>query len=199
MQENVPILLVAFGGMLCLGGWVLFWFGTRLIGAVLGMGFGFGFGQVLSIAMGLDVNSAILVSLGCALLGALAGVVMARTAATLLFAVTGFLFGALLGRIGVQVYFVARDEQFVLSALPIAVILACAVALALLAIWLQRTIVIMVTSYMGASLLAAGWAIVPERLPWFLLSVFVGSVIWQTILVTRLIPSKPSPEPEHTN
>jgi hypothetical protein len=190
MHENVPILLVAAGGMLCLGGWVLFWFGSRLIGTVLGMGFGFGFGQVLSLVMGLDADTAVLVSLGCAALGALGGLVLARTASTLLFAVTGFLVGALLGRIAVQIYFVVQDDPFRFTSLAIAAILGCAVLVALLAMWMQRSIVIIVTSYVGATLFAVGWEIVPSRLPWFLLSVFAVSVIWQTILVTRLIHTR---------
>lgn len=190
MDPNLQVIIVILGAAMCVGGWVLFWVGSRLIGIVFGMGFGFVFGQLLAIAMDLQGQGVGLVLVACSLMGAIGGFFLMRAATTLMFALIGFLFGALLGRIGIQVYNVVQDLPFQLSAISIATILASGVAMALLALWLQKAIVVVVTSYMGAAFLTTSVPWLAAHYPWGFLGVFVIAALWQTILVTRLLESK---------
>ena len=195
-DPNLQLVIVIVGVALCVGGWVLFWVGSRLLGIGLGMGFGFGFGQLLIMAMDLHGSGVPLVMLSCSLLGAIGGFFLMRATTTVMFGLTGFLFGALLGRVGVQVHTVVRDVPFEYNAMVVGAILLTAGVVAVLAIWLQKSIVVMVTSYMGAGFLVTGIPAVAEHLPWSFLAIFAGAVLWQGFLVTKLIEGKPRPQPE---
>ena len=189
MQSEAEVILTIFGAALCLGGWVIFWMGSRLVGMALGMGFGFVFGDLLAILLKLPAGSAALVLFGCTLMGAFGGLFAMRAVTNFVFALNGFLFGALLGRMGADVYFQIKHAPFDFTGPVIAAILAGAIAMALLAIYLQKHIVIVTTSYIGAAFLTASIRFFLHHKPWSFLCIFLAAIIWQVILVTRLLDS----------
>lgn len=193
MDQNFQVLIAIFGAALCLGGWVLFWVGSRLIGVAIGMGFGFVFGEALCYVLKLHASPVPLVLLACSLLGAIGGIFFVRAVTALLFGLMGFLFGALIARVGVDLYYATKETEFAFTPAVIAIILGSGVLLAIFAIVLQKAIVIIVTSYIGASFLVLGVPAAAAHMPVAFLAIFVASVIWQAILVTQLIPDKPPP------
>lgn len=193
MDQNFQVLIAIFGAALCLGGWVLFWVGSRLIGVAIGMGFGFVFGEALCYVLKLQGTAVPLVLLACSLLGAIGGVFFVKAVTALLFGAMGFLFGALIARVGVDLYFSTKDMEFAFSPPVIAIIVGSGVMVAILAIVLQKAIVIIVTSYVGASFLVLGVPAAAAHMPIAFVGIFIVSVLWQAILVTQLIPDRPPP------
>jgi hypothetical protein len=193
MDPNSHVFFVIFGAALALGGWVVFWFSTRLLGLTAGLGFGFAFGQLLATVIQVQGPTATLVLLACSLLGAVGGFFFMRAVTAFFFALVGFLFGALLGRVGLQAYLLATTGEYVLTSIGIGVILGTGVVFAILGVVLQRSITILVTSFAGATFLVAGLPIRADREIWYFVGMFAASVIWQTILVTYLLVDRPKP------
>lgn len=187
MQSEEQVIYTILGAALCLGGWIIFWLGSRIIGLALGMGFGFAFGQLLSLVLKLDPNATLLVLLACSLMGAFGGFLLMRVTTMFLFALSGFLFGALLGRLAADYYFISRGESFQFT-MPVSVSIAAAGALvAALAVWMQKYIVIIITSYVGATFLVGGVEFLARGMPWSFPALLLVAIAWQVLLVTRLI------------
>ena len=199
LDPNIQVTITILGAALCVGGWVLFAVGSRLFGIAIGMGLGFVFGQILAFAMDLHGTGVALVLVACSLLGAVGGLFLMRAATTLMFGLMGFLFGALLGRIGVQIYNVVENRPFQVDAITVGAILLTAVVVGLLALWLQKAIVVVITSYMGAAFLSSSVPFLVENYPWGFIGVFAAAAAWQAFLVTRLLDAKiKAPKPEAT-
>ncbi len=182
MPEETEVLLTIFGMALCVGGWIIFHMGTRLIGLALGLGLGFAFGMLLAMALQIEESTASMIELGCALLGAFGGLLLMRAATTFTFGATGFLFGAMIGRLGSELWLQTQDLPFAFTQETVLAILASAAVVGLLAVWLKRMIVIVVTSFIGATFLAAGVPWLEAREPTSVLAVFVAAVVWQLFL-----------------
>ncbi|MCX7719062.1 MAG: hypothetical protein N2111_11775 [Candidatus Sumerlaeaceae bacterium] len=189
-QAQMLVIQTILGASLCLGGWVIVWAGTRLFGIVIGLGLGFVFGELLSLVLNLAPDQHQLTLLACSLLGAVAGIFLARIVTAGAFAVIGLLFGALLGRIGSEVFFVVTDSQFEWTRSVMGVVAVCAAVFALLAVFLQRFIIIVVTSYVGAAFLTGAFPALREHLVWWFLAFFTGAIVWQTLFVTKLASNK---------
>ncbi len=186
MPNEVEVLLTITGVALCLGGWVIFHLGTRLIGLSIGLGFGFGFGYLLALALQLEGDIASLVQAACALLGGFGGLLLIKAVTTFAFGATGFLFGALLGRLGGELWLQSQGTEFAFTQETVLIILGGAVAMGLLAVWLKRMIIVVVTSFMGATFLVAGIPWLGEREPASVLGVFLVAVAWQLLFAGRL-------------
>lgn len=192
METNVDVVLGIIGALLCLGGWVLFHVGSRLVGITIGMGFGFAFGSVLALILQLQPAGEQLVLLSCSLMGAIVGFFFVKFATTFLFALIGFLFGALLGRVGSEVHASITGSAYGLNT-PVAIGIAVSgFVVALLAVWLQKLILIVITSFVGATFLTAAMPNVQKVEVWVLLGIFSAALMWQFILARIILRSKPS-------
>jgi hypothetical protein len=189
-QAQMLVIQTIIGAALCLGGWVIVWAGTRLLGIFIGLGFGFVFGEVLALVLDLAPDPHQMTTLACSLIGAVAGIFLARIVTAGAFAIVGLLFGALIGRVGAAVLFAASQSPFEFTPPVIAAIAITAVVFALLAVWLQRFIIIVITSYVGAAFLTGAFPALREHLVWWFLAFFTGAVVWQTLFVTKLASNK---------
>lgn len=199
ISENLAVELPGYSGaeatfvgvgiILLLFGWLVFRAGTRVLGVGLGVGLGFFVGEVLNIVLKIDRESGLLLTLACCAIGGIAALFLLRAVTNFLFALIGFLFGALLGRLGSEVYATMEGQEFVLSQESGMIILGVAVFTALLAVWLQRLIMILTTSYMGATFLVAG---VPALVayPWSFPAVLVSGILWQSSIMGRIFATK---------
>lgn len=180
---------VGVGVILLLFGWLVFRAGTRVLGMALGVGLGFFVGEVLNVVLKIDRESGLLLTLACCAIGGIAALFMLRAVTNFLFALIGLLFGALLGRLGAEVYASMQGHEFVFSQESGVVILGVAVATALVAVWLQRLIMILTTSYMGATFLVAG---VPGLVtyPWSFPAVLVAGILWQGSIMGRIFSTR---------
>lgn len=188
VQTQMETILTIAGALLCLGGWVIFYFGSRLAGIGVGLGFGFGFGELLSAILGVTGTHQDMLVLACCVVGAFAGLVLVRAVTAMLFFVTGFLFGAFIGRaLGIAAA-AMRDQPFAYDPTTITIVLVSALLVGLLAVWLQAHVIIVVTSFVGANFLVAGVDYLRQMPGPALLAVFVLGVMWQVAFVTRLAP-----------
>lgn len=186
-EAELEILLTIVGAALCLGGWVLFYVGSRVVGIGLGLGLGFVFGTALNIVLRVGGNAEQLVLLSCSLLGAIGGFFFVRVATNFLFAAVGFLFGALLARVGADIHFARQNQPFEFTPVIVGVIAGVGFAGALGAVWIQKLIIIIVTSFIGASFLAEGHTMPRAHEPIFFLAIMATAVIWQFFLVKQLL------------
>ncbi|MGI8905460.1 MAG: DUF4203 domain-containing protein [Candidatus Sumerlaeaceae bacterium] len=192
MQTETQVIYTILGAVLCLGGWAIFWLGSRLLGLALGMAFGFFFGDLLGLVLKLDENATVLVLLACSIMGAFGGLLLMRAATTFVFGLAGFLFGALLGRMGCEMYAEVKQETYAFTA-PIAVIvIAAGMVMGVLAFWMQKYIMILITSYVGSTFLVAGVEWLQQHEPWSVPGVTLLAIGWQMLLVMRLIADTPS-------
>lgn len=190
MPNEIDVLLTIFGVALCAGGWVIFHLGTKVLGLAVGLGFGFIFGVLLSLALKIQGDVAAMVDLACALLGGLGGLVLVRAVTTFAFGATGFLFGALIGRLGSELWLQSQGQEFAFTQEVVLTVLASATVMGLLAIWMRKFIMIVVTSFAGATFTTAGVAWLDQHRPTSLLGVFLLAVVWQTLLVNKLLVSR---------
>lgn len=194
LAQNESELVFTIGGLaLLLFGWIIFRLGSRLISVALGAGFGFFFGEVLNVVLEVDRNTGLYITIGCAMVGALFAIFMIRAATNFLFALIGFLFGALIGRVGAEIYMQSQQIEFAFNSQTGIIILATAGVTAIIAVWLQRLIMILITSYMGAVLLVAGVDYLSEQ-HWGFPVVLAGGIIWQGFILGRLFKRRPRAE-----
>jgi hypothetical protein len=132
------------------------------------------------------------VLLACSLLGAFGGVLVARAVSTFLFCLIGFIFGALLGRVGVQLYFHVQGIAYVLTTPVALVIVGCGAVVGVLTAWLQKYVMIVITSFVGATFLVAGVPALQHYALWAFAGTFLAAVLWQVVLVTQLLGDKPA-------
>lgn len=187
MQTDEQVIFTIIGTGLCLGGWAVFYLGTRVLGLALGLGFGFFFGELLAMVLKLDTQPANLVSLACALLGAFGGLVLMRATTTFAFGLAGFLFGALLGRLGLEIHAEVNRETFRFTTESSVIVLLAAATMGVLAVWLQKYVMIVITSYIGANFLVEGVDALAKAWPWSFLAILLAGILWQWVLVSRLL------------
>ena len=181
------------GGLaLLLFGWIIFKLGTRLFGIGLGGAVGFFLGEILNILLKIDRNTGLYVSIGCGIVGALAAMFFLRAVTNFLFAVIGFLVGALMGRIGAEIFSQMNHAEFGLNSQTGAIIIGLAIMMALLAVWMQRLIMIFATSYVGALFFVTS---IDElaALPWSFPAVLVAGILWQWMILGRLLKRRKKP------
>jgi hypothetical protein len=197
MQTDAQVIYTIYGAGLCLGGWAIFWLGSKLLGLALGLAFGFVFGDLLGLVLKLDANAALLVLLACSLLGAFGGLLLMRAATTFLFGLAGFLFGALLGRLGSELYAEMQHFDYAFNTNVAIAVAASGAIMAALTLLMRKYVIIVITSYMGATFLVAGLDFLTLRQPWSEVGVTLAAIFWQVLLVTQLIKSK-RPEMEYS-
>lgn len=181
-----PELVFALGGLaMLLFGWLIFRLGTRLLGVALGAGFGFFIGEVLGVVLQADRNTGLYITVACSIVGALGAIFLIKAVTNFLFALIGFLFGALVGRIGADIYAHSQQVPFELASEHGVIILVTAIVVALLAVLLQRWIMILITSYMGATFLVAGVDMLAQQ-PLAFPVVLVLGILWQGYAANRL-------------
>jgi len=191
MQTDEQVLYTIFGVGLCLGGWLLFWLGSRLVGLALGMAFGFVFGQLLTMVLNLQPNQAMLVLLACCLMGAFGGFLLMRAATTFVFGLAGFLFGVLIGRIGAEFHAIYYQNTAFGWSPPVSLAVAgSGIVMAILAVYMQKYIMVIITSYVGATFLVGGVEFLQKHMPWSFVCVLVSAILWQAILVGRLLADR---------
>ncbi len=185
VQTESELVFTVVGLALLLGGWIIFRLGTRLLGVGLGAGFGFFIGEVLNVVLKVDRNLGLYITIGCSAIGALGAIFMIKAVTNFLFALIGFLFGALIGRIAAEVQADVNQVEFALNSQSGVIILVAAVVTALMAVWLQRLIMILITSYMGATFLVAGVDYLSIQ-PWAFPAVLSAGIFWQGYVLGRL-------------
>jgi hypothetical protein len=192
MQTESDALFTIFGASLCLGGWIVFYMGSRLVGVALGAALGFVFGTAVGIVLKLPESPSMLIQLSCGLLGGFGGLVFMKAATSFLFGLTGFLFGLMLGRLGSEVYFEIRKMGFAFTNEVILAIVASGTIVGLLAVWMQKYIMILVTSFIGASFLSESVGFLKQHQPLSDAVLIVVAIFWQLLLVNWLLaPDKP--------
>lgn len=179
---NAQMIYFLFGMILCVGGWLALWLGTRLIGAVMGLGLGFVFGFVFSLVLGLDLGARSLVELGCSVMGAVGGIFFIRALNSFILALVGFLFGILFARLGIQVYCAAYNISYALTPQTALVLVIVGAVTAAGALWLRRGIAIVVTAFVGTSFVTASAPFLYQLLPWSFVGVLGGSLLIQNLL-----------------
>ncbi len=195
VQSESELLFTIAGLALLLGGWIIFRMGSKLLGVALGAGFGFFVGEILNVVLKVDRNQGLYITIGCSIVGTLAAMFMIRAISNFLFALIGLLFGALLGRLGSETYADYLGVEFVLNPQSGAIIGGVAIATALVAVWLQRLIMILITSYMGATFLVAGVAYLSMQ-PWAFPAVLAAGIVWQGFVLGRIMRRRPKPAKE---
>jgi hypothetical protein len=188
-QSGAELTFVIIGLVLLLGGWLVFRFGTRLLGIALGAAMGFFIGEVLNVILKVDRDLGLMITIGCSAIGGLAALIMIRAVTNLLFAIIGLLFGALLGRLGAEIYAAMHHTEFIFSKEAGLAIMAVAIVTAIAAIWLQRLIMILTTSYMGATFLVAGVDYLTAR-PMSFPVILTAGIIWQAFILGRIFVSR---------
>lgn len=194
VQSESELVFTISGLVLLLGGWLIFRLGSRLLSVGLGAGFGFFIGEVLNVILKVDRSLGLYITIGCCAIGALGAIIMIKAVTNFLFALIGFLFGALLGRLGCEIYADWHQLEFAITPESGVVILAAAGITAVIAIWLQRFIMILITSYMGATFLVAGVAYLSMQ-PWAFPAVLAGGIIWQGYVLDKILRRRPKPAP----
>jgi hypothetical protein len=96
-QTETETILTILGAVLCLGGWLLIWLGTRVAGISLGLAAGVLSGQVLAGLIGWNQEAFGWCLLGSGAVGAVAGLWVVRGTTRLMFGLAGLLLGALVG------------------------------------------------------------------------------------------------------
>lgn len=196
MRTDEQVLYTIIGIALCVGGWLLFWLGSRLVGLALGMAFGFGFGHVLGLVLKLQESPEMLVLLACSSMGAFGGFLLVRAATRFVFGLVGFLFGALLGRMGGEFYALYHEQDFVFTAPVVLSIVGSGLVVGVLAMYMQKYIMIVITSYVGATFTVGGVEFLQEHMPWSFVCVLIAAMAWQAVLVGRLISDRRCHDPE---
>ncbi|MGB9692737.1 MAG: hypothetical protein ACPL7D_11290 [Candidatus Sumerlaeaceae bacterium] len=186
---SADTLLLTFGVILCFGGWVALWLGSRLIGAVFGLGLGFVFGVAFSLALGMEAGAAALLQLGCSLMGAIGGVFFIRALNSFLLALVGFLFGILVARLILQMHAGLGGQPYTLTPQIAIILVVVGAAGAGGALWIRRTLAIVVTAFVGATFLCAGFAPLHDMLPWSFVALLLASLAIQMFL-SRLFSRK---------
>lgn len=187
VQTHVEVLVTIAGAALCLGGWLIFYFGSRLVGLGLGLGLGFVFGGLLSLLLELKGTHQDAVVLACSIVGAFGGLLLIRVVSSFVFFLMGFLFGSLIGRVGAAAWAASHGAEFAYDSTTITVILVSATLVALLAVWLQKYVMIVITSFVGANFLVSGVAYLRQMPLAAFIAVFVLAMLWQVVLVTSLV------------
>ncbi len=188
--------LLLAGGILCFGGWIALWVGSRLIGATIGLGLGFIFGVAFSMALGLEAGAAALVQLGCSVMGALGGIFFIRALNSFLLALVGFLFGILLARLGLQIHAGTTGHPYSLTPQNALILVLIGAAVAAIALWIRRTIAILITAFVGTTFLCAGVAPLHDMLPWSFLVLLLASLFVQTFF-SRVLARRRVAKPNH--
>lgn len=143
MVEPIGIALIAAGAVLLLFGAALSVYGVALLGAVLGGGAGFLIAPTIGGAVGVSGAGAAALAVA---VGAIAGVLVAYTLLKMVVAMAGFAVGCLLG------VYVVTDLAGVSGLGPEAgVAAATGLAVAFVALFLTKTALIGVTSFVGAA------------------------------------------------
>lgn len=186
---STDLTFVILGGVLLLFGWIIFRAGTRVFSLALGTGFGFFVGEVLNIILKVDRDYGLMITIGTSALGALLAFFMVRAVTNFLFALIGFLFGALLGRLIAEVHADMNQMEFVFTKEAGGAILVLGVVTGVLAIWLQRLIMILITSYMGATFVVAGVPLLSQY-PMAFPAVLVIGILWQAMIMGRIFSTR---------
>jgi hypothetical protein len=197
-MDEVNVIMTILGAGLCLGGWAIYWVGTRLIAMAFGLAMGFAFGQFVILSLGVNTDASNLILLSCTGLGAVAGLLLVRPVTTFLFVLAGFAFGVLLGRVGSQVYFMIQGWKFEFTTTVAGIILGSAAVFAALACFLQKYIMIVITSFIGAHFLVLCIPALsePRWQPYAFSALMIASCAWQILFVTKLAVDKPRRQTE---
>lgn len=185
VQSESELLFIVLGIALLLGGWLIFLLGTRILSIGVGVGLGFFIGEILSIVLKVDRNTGLYVAIGCAVMGGLGALLIIKAVSNFLFAVLGLLLGAMVGRIAAEVYADWHNIPFALNSQSAVIILPAAIISALAAIWMQRFIMILITSYMGSIFLAESIPYL-SRQAWGFIALFLFGIAWQLFVVGRM-------------
>ena len=192
MSATFEPALIIVGLVLCFFGWTLYWAGLRLMGAVCGAIAAAALVGIILLLTGSEPPYGGLV-VGCAIaavVGALVGVFLIKRAHYLLFFITGAIAGLAVAWLlepicteWVQSYVsgaVGRGLYFGLLSLTGG----------LLVLLTHRIVVIVLTAFGGALLVALG---LPSRYAvWFFLPLLLGSLLLQTGILAALgEPGKP--------
>jgi hypothetical protein len=113
-----------------------------------------------------------------------------RAATTFLFGIAGFLFGALLGRLGCELYAEMQHFDYAFTTYVAITVATSGAIMAALTLLMRKYVIIIITSYVGATFLVAGVEFLGHRQPWSQVGVTLAAIIWQVLLVTQFISDK---------
>jgi len=184
LSASPQLLQLLLGLALCLFGWLCYWGGLHVLGALVGVALGMGLGW-LAIRAGELYNAAVPVLGACALIGALIGIFLIRQIHRGFFLVAGALVGLVAG-LQVVLWLQATGEWGDwLKPTGAATGLVLGAGLFLL---LSRHIIILITAVIGAAMAATAYAFRDPLL--LFLIFFFGALILQTGVVRLLrLPS----------
>lgn len=146
MVDGIAIVLVLAGVVLLFAGAALSVYGVALLGVVVGGGGGFLFAPTVGDAIGLDGPLAIVIATA---LGIVAGVLLAYLLLSLAIAAVSFVAGTYVGLV-VVAPLVGEGS----GAMVYLVALVVGVAVAAIGSILSKTVMILVTSFVGATLVS---------------------------------------------
>lgn len=144
MVDVIAIGLIAGGAILLFSGAALSVYGAALLGAVLGGGGGYLVAPTVAGAAGLEGTVGIAIAV---LVGALIGVGITYVLLSMAIAAMGFVVGTYLGVVAVEPL-VGGDSLLI----TVLVGLGTGVALAFLGMFMTRTTMVIITSFIGAAL-----------------------------------------------
>ncbi len=144
MVDVIAIGLIAGGAILLFSGAALSVYGAALLGAVLGGGGGYLVAPTVAGAAGLEGTAGIAIAV---LVGALIGVGITYVLLSMAIAAMGFVVGTYLGVVAVEPL-VGGDSLLI----TVLVGLGTGVALAFLGMFMTRTTMVIITSFIGAAL-----------------------------------------------
>jgi hypothetical protein len=195
IQDQSQTLLTIAGVLMCLAGWLLFRLGTRVAGMGIGMGLGFGLGNVAASVAKLPPDQAMLAMGAGALIGIIGGLLLVKALTNYLFAITGFLFGALLARLALETYSAMNEQTFVLNSTSSLILLGGSAVGAVLAVMAKKTIMVVVTAYVGTTLLSMAFPVIATSSGYFW-AILATSIMWQGFVFERI--SRPRRKPDHS-
>ncbi len=181
---SVDTVLFVLGAVLAFGGWIALWLGTRMLAGAFGLGFGYGFGLALALVIGLPPATARLVELGCAMMGAFGGILLIRAINSFLLALSGFLLGVLIGRLALQIHASLIGHPWELSPTNAIILVGGGAVAALVALYLRRTLALVITAFVGSAFLCASMEALTALLPWSFAGLLVASMAVQWFLAS---------------
>ncbi len=181
-----PYLLGGVG--LALFGWSLYWMGTLLIGIILGSAIGLFFALFGATMLEMPENTALLISGLGGILGAVLGAFMMRMIQNYFFFLVGALLGAPLGWKIMQMPSIAAQEWAQGGGADAGAVALGALIGGGILLLCRRYIIIIVTSLIGASMIAVS---VPSDRPELIaLPSFVIALVIQTGMLRAFVPKE---------
>ena len=190
-MEQVQIIYIILGVILCCLGWTIYWSGVKVLGMVIGMAMGMTLGIVCILILGLEkeITQAIVVGI-LGTVGLIAGIFLFKNLHYLFFFAMGAALGVLASSLLMDDFLRLIRIETANEIYQIIFKICIAVVSGILFVVLSKYVVVIVAAFFGTWLINSGAG---DTLPDYVyIPVFLTSLVIQTGLIKSFKP----PEPE---